>query len=754
MDGGTGDAGNGSTDAFVPIDAWIEPDAGTDAEVPDPVGTCESCERNEDCEIGSYCALLSHGAGRACLPGCVMDLPECPATTCPPDATEDRCTFNCIYDATGTGVDATICAPVGGVCCVDEDGDGYGVGIGCLGEDCNDADPEVHPDRTEICDGIDTNCNRTVDENPNDCDSGRCTDDGDGTYTAIAGGTCASATCGDGTITNCELYTCSEGGDEGTTCATGCAPAGTDDDTFCIASAHCEDGTCAEDVPDGGACNEDTDCTAGHCDNGYCCSSGTCCNGDVATCPGGGAVTRICTDAEDCQGSRGMTECNAQFQCVTVDGIPDDRACGSTTLAHDCGPYNPIYCDGTENQTSRTCATSCTVDSECIAQAHCDLGFCVADLPPGRNCGRNQDCQDGLTCVDGVCCTSGCTGTCEACDLPGFQGTCTPVPMGADVDGECAGFSCAGYYDGFTGGGDECYRRQDVSEAAGVCNGARACVSPDVICPTQPRGALQINCQDQCQAPTPGTCTGNIAGSCNNLDSPAVRTECGMGECRRDVQACINGMPQTCTAGTPVSESCNGRDDDCNGTADNGPGASLCPSAPGAETYTCSAATCTFGCMGGRYDLNGVYGDGCECLDDPSAGACAAATPVGDINPGGTTMVSGLLVSSMDEDWYAVNFPTSVRGPTAGTPWIRLAGPTASNFVIDFYTGCSTPMICGAGMPTGVSAFQFVDDQTSGNTAYLGGHTSPWPSTVVFKVRRVADTTQCASATYSIQISR
>ncbi|WP_236516972.1 putative metal-binding motif-containing protein [Sandaracinus amylolyticus] len=752
MDGSAGDSGQGGTDAFVPPVDSGGPDTGVDAEVPDPVGTCEACDGNEDCEIGSYCATLSNGAGRACLPGCVPDLPECPRTTCPPGGTPP-CSFNCIYDATGTGVDANICAPVGGVCCVDEDGDGYGVGIGCLGEDCNDADPEVHPDRTEICDGIDTNCNRTVDENPNDCDTGRCTDDGDGTYTAIAGGTCASATCGDGTITNCELYTCSEGGDEGTTCATACAPAGTNDDTFCIASAHCEDGTCAADVPDGGACNEDTDCSAGHCDNGYCCSSGTCCNGDVATCPGGGAVTRICTDTEDCQGSRGMTECNAQFQCVTVDGIADDRGCTSTTRAQDCGLYNPIYCDGTEVQTPRMCPISCTVDSECIAQAHCDVGFCVPDLPPGRNCSRNQDCQDGLTCTDGVCCNSVCNGSCEACDVPGFAGTCTAVPAGADLDGECAGFACSGYYDGFSGG-DECYRRQDVSDAAAVCNGARACVSPDVMCPTQPRGPLQINCQDQCQAPTAGTCTGTIAGSCGNLDNPAIRTECGTGECRRDVQRCINGMPQTCMPGPMVLETCNGLDDDCNGTPDNGSPAALCPAAAGAESYACNSGTCSFTCAAGRVDLNGSYNDGCECIDDPSAGACAAATAVGNINAGGNTMVGGLITSTTDEDWYSVNFPLSSRGPGGGSPWIRLTGANASNFELDFYRGCSTVMVCGSGAPTGVSELRFVDDQSSGNNQYSGGHTTDWPATVVFRVRRVAATTQCSSATYSIAISR
>lgn len=56
----------------------------------------------------------------------------------------------------------------------------------------------------------------------------------------------------------------------------------------------------------------------------------------------------------------------------------------------------------------------------------------------GQPCLGADDCRTGY-CTDGVCCVEPCGAACMACDL-GSSGACQPRPVGADPDGDCAGW--------------------------------------------------------------------------------------------------------------------------------------------------------------------------------------------------------------------------------------------------------------------------------------------------------------------------
>ncbi len=82
-----------------------------------------------------------------------------------------------------------------------------------------------------------------------------------------------------------------------------------------------------------------------------------------------------------------------------------------------------------------------TVASCHMLSGHADLT--PSGAAPGQACSVRDDCETG-ECVDGVCCGNQCEGPCEACDLPGHVGTCTPVPAFQDPDGDCEAGVCDG----------------------------------------------------------------------------------------------------------------------------------------------------------------------------------------------------------------------------------------------------------------------------------------------------------------------
>jgi hypothetical protein len=112
---------------------------------------------------------------------------------------------------------------------------------------------------------------------------------------------------------------------------------------------------------------------------------------------------------------------------------------------------------------------------------------------------------DGGPCVDGTCCDGPCDGPCEACNVPGAEGTCTAIPYGDDPDEECIEEFPA-----------TCGTR-------GVCDGARACAMFGAETP----------CDDGNPCTTDDACDGS--GSCYGYSptacEPGSGNQCCTGAC-------------------------------------------------------------------------------------------------------------------------------------------------------------------------------------------------------------------------------
>lgn len=117
-------------------------------------------------------------------------------------------------------------------------------------------------------------------------------------------------------------------------------------------------------------------------------------------------------------------------------------------------------------------------------------------------CSATTPCAGGAACVDGFCCDTSCTGVCEACNVPGKEGTCSPT-TGAPAHGACDGDktgACAGSCDG--------KNRAACNYPAVACGPAASCAGGTAslaatckagTCPAQETQKCALGClQDGC----------------------------------------------------------------------------------------------------------------------------------------------------------------------------------------------------------------------------------------------------------------
>lgn len=189
--------------------------------------------------------------------------------------------------------------------------------------------------------------------------------------------------------------------------------------------------------------------------------------------------------------SGGGRVCASSGQCVECI---EDGDCANSSFV--CAPGTntcvPIRCaDGVQNgdETDKDCGggsfqgdpacPKCAIGKVCNGPDDCETGHCKggvcapAPKPNGESCDSDEQCDSGL-CIDQVCCDTACDGMCEACNVAGKVGTCSPIPSGADPDDECEdeGAETCGK-NGSCDGAGAC----ELYAAGTVCR-ARACEEP------------------------------------------------------------------------------------------------------------------------------------------------------------------------------------------------------------------------------------------------------------------------------------
>lgn len=464
------------------------------------------------------------------------------------------------------------------------------------------------------------------------CRTASCTS---GVQTNATNCTGTGPTCPAAVTKNCAPYVCGA-----TACKTSCAT-----DADCSTGNWCNGNLCVPKLGNGNACASGNSCTSGLCIDGVCCNGA--CTGECEACDVAGKVgtcspvtgaphgsrTPCATDASLCGGTcNGTTRTTCTYPGSGTQCRTPSCAGSTATLAascngagacpavqtQDCGDY---VCSGS------ACRGDCNTDVDCISGDHCSAKVCTKKKDPGATCGTDAECKSGH-CVDKVCCDQACSGQCQACDVKGKEGKCTPVagdPHGGRAPCASDGTICGGKCDGkqvnvcaYPGDGVVCHDAVCTSDTATLlayCNGGGSC-------PPEQRQ----DCGPNFKCDSTGT---RCAGDC------LVDKDCGFGEfCSAGVcaQLLVNGDPcgastqcasSYCVDGVCCNGPCTGQCESCNQTGDEG----TCTPVSGAPQGIRPACESDGSVCGGA--CNGVLTTSCAYPD--KAKSCRAASCTNDV---------------------------------------------------------------------------------------------------------------------------
>jgi hypothetical protein len=242
----------------------------------------------------------------------------------------------------------------------------------------------------------------------------------------------------------------------------------------------------------GASCATASACKSGQCVDDRCCDSA--CDGVCQACNLAGSEGRCTPVPKDTDPAN---ECEPQPpESCGRDGMCDGAgACKKQAAGVMCGPggcdvatqHAPSTCDGMGvcvPGASKSCVPAvciadscgdpCATDPDCkMAGFFCDQGTCRMKRAMAAACAADNQCMSGF-CADGVCCATACKTRCQACNVEGAVGTCTPVIAGQDPKDECPiqGIVTCGNAGGCDGKGDCRKHEAGTFCAAATCTGS------------------------------------------------------------------------------------------------------------------------------------------------------------------------------------------------------------------------------------------------------------------------------------------
>jgi hypothetical protein len=294
-------------------------------------GGCSGCHADSDPSNSYYTDLVGENVLPPYYANPGINHPQIPSDPCNVNSSEQIAGTAAGLDNDGDGLydgDDSDCASS----CTDSDGDGFSIeGNSCGIIDCDDSNPSINPAATEVCDGLDNNCDGNVDEGfDNDGDGFiSCAGDCNDNDPAINPG--AAEICGNGWDENCDgvLEACPPDPND----------VDDDSDNYTENQGDCDDSDpsinpSAAEVCDGNG--TDNNCN-GLVDEGVTNACGSC----------GAVPTEICGDGidQDCDGS--------DLECAPDPNDVDDDSDNYTENQGDCDDSDPSInpsaaevCDG------------------------------------------------------------------------------------------------------------------------------------------------------------------------------------------------------------------------------------------------------------------------------------------------------------------------------------------------------------------------------------------------------------------------